>query len=153
MRLGGWVDPDGALDFWPWVAFETVLATYDVASVEEVPSYREARLARTYEAEPAPLVYLREANTLTSTLYRRTGDDAPFLFFTDDVVAPRPLYAAANVAAGVGAIALGAARSPFDGGRSIVTGAKGVLFSLPELVFVNIRKGTMAYGRAALDAN
>jgi hypothetical protein len=150
-RLGGWVDPQGGLVFWPWLAFRAVVETYDVDAVAEIPSYRRARLTRMYADESSLLAYLRETNTVTSTVYRATGDDAPFLFFTDDVVAPRPLYGAANLATGIAAAALGVVRSPFDGGRALWSGAKSVAFSVPELAFVNLRKGTMAYGRAALD--
>jgi hypothetical protein len=151
-RLGGYLDLRGGLSFWPWASFRAVRAAYDTAAVEEIPSYRLRRLARMYRTEPRALAYLREANTLTSTLYRPTGDDSFFVFFTDDVAAPRPIYGAVNVAAGLGELLLGALLSPLDRGRSLWLGVKGVVFSLPELAFVNIRKGSMAYGRLAAGA-
>ena len=65
--------------------------------------------------------------------------------FTDDVVAPRPLFGAINVAAGLSAGAAGVALLPFDHGRLLVTGLRGAVFSLPELAFVNLRKGSFTY--------
>jgi hypothetical protein len=32
--------------------------------------------------------------------------------------------------------------APFDGGRELRAGWSGALFSLPELLFCNVRKGT-----------
>ena len=45
----------------------------------------EGLLPERFEFEPVfgSQVYLREANTLTSTVYRRNPDDPLFLFFTD----------------------------------------------------------------------
>ena len=65
-----------------------------------------------------------------------------FLFFTDDQVVPRPLFGAMNLLTGLGASAVGVAMLPVDGGETLWAGLRGALFSLPELVFHNIRKGT-----------
>jgi hypothetical protein len=92
-------------------------------------------------------VYLRESNTVTSTIYRKGRSDSLFLFFTDDVGPPRPVYGALNIAAGIGETVLGALRLPFDRGRMLWSGAKGIAFSVPELAFVNLRKGTLSYAR------
>jgi hypothetical protein len=97
-----------------------------------------------YRRENPLVVLLRESNTLTSTVYGPNPRDSFFVFFTDAVPA-RPLLGAVNVAAGLGAGAVGLAALPFDGGRTLVAGVKGVLFSLPELAFVNLRKGTFDY--------
>ena len=151
-RLGGYVDPQAIGTLVPWTSFRAVLAAYAVDAVEELPSYRRTRLAHMYETEPRPVAYLREANTLTSTVYRPVGRDGLFVFFTDDVVAPRPLYGIVNLVAGLGEVAVGAVLAPLDGGRSVGAGVRSVAASLPELAFVNVRKGTMAYGRPALAA-
>lgn len=144
-RLGGHVDLRWSLRFIPWVSALAVDRTYQVAGDEELPSYRKARLAALARVA-APLgVYLRESNVLTSTLYRRNPDDSLFVFFTDDAVAPRPVFGAVNLLVGAGASALGLALAPFDGGRLLVAGLRGALWSLPELAFVNVRKGTFPF--------
>ncbi len=141
-RLGGHIDPGAPLRFIPAVAALSVQSTYAVSGADELPSYRKARLARMYERENPVWVFLRESNTLTSTLYRRAPDDSVFLFFTDDAIPARPLLGALNVVAGLGVAAAGLATLPVDGGRLLNAGLKGALFSLPELAFFNIRKGS-----------
>src|SRR5262249_16346672 len=78
----------------------------------------------------------------TSTLYRKAPDDSAFLFFTDDAVATRPVLGVLNVVAGLGVAAAGLAMLPIDHGDLLKSGLRGVLFSLPELGFFNIRKGS-----------
>jgi hypothetical protein len=147
--LGGRLDPHGTGVFVPALSFRAVLRTWRVAASGVVPSHRGASLERMYAAGGGLGTYLRESNTVTSTIYRRTDDDPLFLFFTDDVLAPRPLYGAANLAAGVAETLWGVVESPFDGGRRLRAGLTGAAFSLPELVFVSLRKGTMRYARGA----
>jgi hypothetical protein len=89
-------------------------------------------------------VRVRESNTLTSTLYRRNRVDSALLFFTDDTVATRPLLGAVNVVAGLWVSAAGVTML-VDGGELLRAGLRGVLFSLPELAFFNIRKGSLIY--------
>ena len=60
-------------------------------------------------------------------------------------MATRPLFGAANVLTGLGATVAGVVALPFDRGTTLWAGLKGVVFSLPELVFVNIRKGSFDY--------
>ncbi|HXJ78318.1 MAG TPA: hypothetical protein VMS64_06500, partial [Candidatus Methylomirabilis sp.] len=141
-RLGGFVDPRGGLNFIPAASAVSVQSAYAVSAVEELPSYRKAHLTRMYGRENPVWVYVRESNTLTSTLYRRTPDDSAFLFFTDDAVAARPVLGVLNVVAGLGVAAAGLAMLPVDHGDLLKSGLKGVLFSLPELGFFNIRKGS-----------
>ena len=43
-------------------------------------------------------------------------------------------------------MAFGLFRVPLDRGRTLWAGVQGVGFSLPELLFVNLRKGTLEYG-------
>lgn len=150
LRLGGRVETDGTLNFIPWVSFDAVKREYRVAEVGEIPSLRMTRMARMYASENRAKVYLRESNTLTSSVYRPRPRDSFFLFFTDDVVWPRPLYGAVNLVAGLGQAVLGLLRLPFDGPEEVVSGAKGAFFSLPELFFVNLRKGALDYGPSRL---
>lgn len=114
-------------------------------------SRRRAGLAKLYEEEHPVRVFLRESNTLTSTLYPRNPRDSAFLFFTDDVVVTRPLFGAVNLLVGVATSAAGLARLPFDGGEMLWAGVRGTVFSLPELFFQNIRKGSFAYAEREAD--
>jgi len=95
--------------------------------------------------EPPWQIVLRESSTLTSTIYHAGPQDSAFLFFTDDSVALRPLLGAANLLVGVGDGVLGLVTWPLDDGARLRAGWYGALFSLPELAFVNIRKGSMAW--------
>ena len=56
-----------------------------------------------------------------------------------------PRFGAANLLVGIGQSALGLATWPVDAGQRLDAGLRGVLYSLPELLFVNIRKGTTAW--------
>lgn len=153
-RLGGHIAPLGSLHFVPWISQAAVRKHYRVSGAGLVPSLREARLAQMYERENPVLVYLRESNTLTSRAYRRGADDSFFLLFTDGALVPRPIFGAVNLVAALGETVLGLIWSPADRGRTLLSGIKGVLGSLPELAFVNIRKGSNDYvsreDRAAL---
>jgi len=143
-RLGGYVEPGAALSFIPFVSAAAVRDAYNVTETQQLPSLRARRLAELYRRENQMLVALRESNTLTSTVYESNPHDSFFLFFTDAVPA-RPLLGGANLVAGLGASAVGLALLPFDGGHALLSGVQGALFSLPEIVFINLRKGTFDY--------
>jgi hypothetical protein len=136
---------DGSLGFVPALSALAVNERYGVSAVFRIPSHRRAGLARLYQEKNPVGVFLRESNTITSTLYWRNARDSVFLFFTDDVVVTRPVFGAANLVAGVAASAVGLATAPFDRGTLLRAGLKGALFSLPELFFQNIRKGSFEY--------
>ncbi|MBW2493783.1 MAG: hypothetical protein JRE43_03445 [Deltaproteobacteria bacterium] len=138
-------DPDGLLDFIPFVAYRKVLDEHAEAEVSEIPSFRRLRLEQMYAAENDLGVYLRESNTLTSTIYRRNDSEPFFLFFTEEALPLRPVYGVLNFAAGIGEMALGIFRAPWDRGRMFSSGVRGAIFSLPELAFVNLRKGILEY--------
>ena len=94
--------------------------------------------------------WLREASPLTSRTYRFHAADSPFLFFTTEGVAMRPLAGAANLAtAGLAGVA-GLVAWPMDRGRLLQSAARGVVMSVPELFFFNVRKGS--YPRTPPDA-
>jgi len=139
--LGGRV----AMNAWraiPAVATRAVRRTWRVTASDTTPSYRQERVAALARAGNPLAVRLRESNTLTSTVYRRSRDDSAFLFFTDDVLLLRPLLGAANLGVGMGASVLGILQAPLDRGAALQAGLRGVLWSVPELFFVNVRKGS-----------
>ena len=142
-------DSEGPFGFIPVVAYRKVLDAHADAEASEIPSFRRVRLEAMYEAENDLGVYLRESNTLTSTIYRRNDVEPFFLFFTEDALPLRPVYGAFNFAAGIGEMALGVLRAPWDRGRMFTSGLKGAAFSLPELFFVNLRKGILEYAPGA----
>ena len=141
-RLGGHVAMVGSLNFVPRISALVVEDTYAVAERLRLTSYRQRRLAEMRRDENAAWVFLRESNVVTSTLYRAQPRDSIFLFFTDDLVAPRPLFGAVNLVTGLAASAVGLAMLPVDGGETLWAGLRGAVFSLPELMFQNIRKGS-----------
>lgn len=147
--LGGRIDPDAGMHFVPRVAFRATGERYRGVVRDALPSYRARRLAQMRRDEGALRVFARESNTLSSTVYRRNPRDSWFVFFTDDAPWVRPLFGLANLAAGAGETGVGLLSAPFDRGARLRSGLSGMVFSAPELVFVNLRKGTLEYGRAA----
>jgi hypothetical protein len=142
-RLGGHVAMQGTANFIPVVAHRAVRHSYRVTARTRLPSYRRQRLARLAERRNPFLVYLRDSNTLTSTIQPAALTGEPFLFFTEDAVAPRPLLGLVNLGVGAGASVLGIATLPFDRGRRLLAGIQAALFSHPEMAFVNLRKGEL----------
>jgi hypothetical protein len=142
---GGHVDPRRSLAFIPFMSARAVNGAWDVVERTTLPSYRSARLDDMYRRENPLRAWLRECNVVTSTIYRRNPDDSVFLLFTDDALAPRPIFGAVNLAAGLGAGALGLALLPVDRGEMLLAGLRGAVFSLPELAFVSLRKGSFEY--------
>ncbi|HEY5973754.1 MAG TPA: hypothetical protein VIU41_03340 [Geobacteraceae bacterium] len=143
-RLGGYIDASG-LSFIPFVSAGEVASTYAVIDSRERQSYRKLRLMKMNRREAPLTVALRESNTITSTIYRPGPDDSKFLFFTEDTLLLRPLFGVVNLLVGFGESLVGIATMPVEGPDRFISGTKGVFFSIPELVFVNLRKGSMAY--------
>ncbi|MCE9598570.1 MAG: hypothetical protein K8S54_11430 [Spirochaetia bacterium] len=139
--LGGSVNPDGIVTFIPFVSSYQVEQNLRIAKSEDVLSRRRRALAKLYKRESPFFAYLRESNTVSSVLYRPRSRDTYFLMFTDDVMLPRPLYGLLNFTYALGHTVLGIGYLPL-GTEHLEGGARGVLFSLPELMFFNIRKGT-----------
>ncbi len=139
--LGGTTATGGARIV-PSLASRAVRRRWRVVASDTTPSYRRAKVAALARTGAPLAVRLRESNVLTSTVYRPSRDDSTFLFFTDDAPVLRPLLGAANLGVGVGASLVGLARAPFDRGAALEAGLRGVLWSVPELVFVNVRKGS-----------
>jgi hypothetical protein len=147
-RLGGYVSPRADANFVPFVSSRNVRARWHVTERERLPSAREHAVWR----DGSILAALREANVLTSSVYLPAESDGFFLFFTDQgwQRALRPLFGAVNLTAGLTRAGVGVLELPFDGGRGLRTGLDGALWSLPELLFANIRKGTSDYVPPAL---
>jgi len=145
IRLGGHVDPSSAAAVVPFLSSQRVRDSWRVVATEELPSVRRVWAAELRAREDSAWVALRESNTLTSTLYTPGGEDSLFVFFTDDDIALRPLLGAFNLTAALVGAGAGLLRSPFDDGRLLDASLRGALFSLPELAFQNIRKGTFEW--------
>jgi len=139
-RVGG-EGSEKSLPFVPFLAAAAVRERWQVADEREIPSLRR-RVVAAAEREDGVLGSLREASPFTSRLAANARRDSLFLFYADDLLLLRPALGAANLAAGFGAAAAGIALAPFDGGDTLVKGLRGVLFSLPELGFVALRKGS-----------
>ena len=144
----GHIEPLRSQAFVPFRFFELVLKQYPVESSTRIPSYRHQRLSQLIAQENEAWVEMREGNTLTSTLYHPRQHDGVFLFFTDGSVWSRPILGSVNLGTAMIAMTLGMIGLPLDEGRLLEAGARGALFSLPEIALWNIRKGT--YTEAAL---
>jgi hypothetical protein len=143
--LGGRIPKGEPLAAIPAVFFSRVRERLRVVRVEERPSHRIQALATLTQRDPRAWVRAREAIAPLSHIYSPRPRDGAFLLFTDDVFWRRPLYGTANVAYGIGYTAFGMLASPFDGGEHWKIGAIGMLWSLPELGFQNLRKGTFEF--------
>ncbi|MCF8055464.1 MAG: hypothetical protein K9K37_02370 [Desulfocapsa sp.] len=148
MALGGWLEPDETLLFIPFLFYQQSVAAFFLEDEQFLPARRLRNLETLYEQEIDFLVWLRESNILTSTLYESRTKDTPFLFFTDDSLVLRPLQGILNVSyAALHGIA-GIVSLPLDGGKRFNQAARGIFYSLPELAFGNIRKGSYSTGDA-----
>lgn len=139
--LGGYID-GGGLNMIPFAAFDGVGREYRLHSSYRLDSYRETQLQKRYLNAPAWLVDLQESNLLSSTVYDWNGEDAAFMFFTQDAVWPRPLQGGVNLAIAAGQTIYGLLSWPWDAGHQLQKSLKGIAVSVPELLFFNIRKGS-----------
>lgn len=142
-QLGG--DVSEFYNFIPFMSFKSVQEHYRVTNSTVFSSYRDQQLEKLYTQNVGLMVALRESNIFSSTLYIYNPDDAFFVFFTDDNVALRPVYGLFNTVAGIGQSLFGFLSWPFDAGQNLKSGTTGVLMSLPELLFFNMRKGSYQY--------
>ncbi len=140
--LGGWLEPDRGLAFIPFLFYDQSIAAFSIEDEQLLPARRLRLLDASYERGNNLLIWLRESNTLSSTLYRPNKRDSPFLFFTDDSLLLRPVQGILNVTYGLLHGVGGLVSLPFDGGEQFDRAARGVFYSLPELFFGNIRKGS-----------
>jgi hypothetical protein len=142
-RLGGYVEIP--YNFIPFVAYQSVLDRYHVTESRDLDSYRGHELAKLTARKNSLITALRESNIISSRLYQYNPDDALFVFFTDDNTLLRPLFGLVNTGAGIGQSVYGVFNWPLDSGENLKSGATGILMSLPELFFFNMRKGSYKY--------
>lgn len=141
--LGAVLEPGSSQGFIPFRFHELVRQYYRLSSQELLPSQRKRWLKNVAAQQgETSLAYLPESVTLMSSVYQSRNGDSAFLLFTDDVFWPRPALGAVNLAYGIGAAGIGLLLSPFDHGAMSLEGVRGALFSLPELLWWNIRKGS-----------
>ena len=131
--------------FIPFIAFDRLKDHLTVRNSYILPSFRQLELDRLYAERFAPWIFIRESNVLSADLYHYNPDDAAFVFFTDNGLLLRPLFGAFNTLTGIGQSLLGLFKWPTDGGIALNNGTRGILMSLPELAFVNIRKGSYKF--------
>jgi hypothetical protein len=148
-------DPEALLAFIPVAAGRVVARAAPVDRRRRLPSAREEALAGLAfaasrsdpvgaPAHPPLGVRIREGNTLTSQIYRPRAADSSFLFFSARPLWLRPFAGLANWTVGLGTSVAGAFRAPFDRGETLGRGLRGMLMSVPELFFFNVRKGSYA---------
>ncbi|TGK05812.1 hypothetical protein EHO58_08550 [Leptospira selangorensis] len=140
--LGKRIDPHSSLTFIPFIAYDSITEKWNVKEETIELSHRKVALKKLYESNPKLRTYLKESNVFSSSIYRSNPDDHMFVFFTDDIVLLRPIYGIVNLGWGIGNFTVGIFTSPFDKGRRLQNGLQSAFFSLPELLFFNIRKGT-----------
>lgn len=149
--LGGRLNEKSGLAFIPFLFYKSVRSSYNITNEKIILSRRLQNLQKMYadENEDAFTVWLRESNTLSSTLYDVREEDTPFLFFTDDALLLRPVLGIINFsyAALYGGMAI--FTLPADGGDGLYQAGRGMFYSLPELAFGNIRKGTYGYAKVS----
>jgi hypothetical protein len=143
--LGATLEPGAGLGFIPFAFFDEVTGRLRVTRVDEIASHREHELTRVLREDPGLARRLREAVTLSSSIYTPRLRDSSFLFFTDDVFWRRPLLGLANLGYASGSGVVGLLTAPFDGARRLRAAGSGAWYSLPELAFFNIRKGSFDY--------
>jgi hypothetical protein len=125
--------------FIPYLSFANIAEQH---SQQILASFREQQLEKMYAQENNLRVYLREFNTLSAQDYKFNELDAPFLLFTNEQVWSRPLFGTLNLITAASMGIYGSFIWPFDAGENLKKSAMGILMSLPELAFFNIRKGT-----------
>lgn len=141
------ISPPEKAGFIPFVFFRYWLDHLPDTEVTHLPAYRIRRLEQLYTSQPQRRLslYLKECNTVTATIYRHHPIDTSFLLFTDDIVLLRPVYGGINLAYSTLNMAAGLLELPFDRARRFKEGFWGIIYSLPELIFSNIRKGSFVW--------
>ena len=93
---------------------------------------------------------LCECNRAT-LIYRPRPGDTSFLLFTNDLFWARPAFGLVNLGWALGNGLAGVVTGPLDGGSRLERGLFGALFSLPELAWINVRKGSFDASTLASD--
>ena len=118
---------------------------FSVQDREVFFSRRLRQLDELYENGNVLLIKARESNIFSSTLYMHRNEDTTFVFFTDDAWLLRPIFGVTNLLWGAANGIGGLFTMPIDGGERFYQGLRGMFYSLPELFFSNIRKGTYGF--------
>lgn len=139
------IDFPFSLSLIPFYASYTVGKKWNNEGETIVLSFRKTKLRELKRRNAGFWPSLREISPLTSAFYEKNREDHFFPLFTDDVFWLRPVYGTVNLTAGMGVTAIGIFSAPFDKGERFQKGIQSAFFSLPELVFFNIRKGTFPY--------
>lgn len=129
----------------PFMSYQAVNDQYRGNEQRTLSSYRLQQMQKLYSKENKLAVFLRESNTLSSSFYKANASDSFFIFFTDEHPLLRPFYGIVNTLAGLSQSFLGLFSFPFDSGQYLQSGIKGIMMSLPELIFFNMRKGTFKH--------
>ncbi len=131
------------LHFVPARTIETLRHAGLVTATHRIPSISEQLLP----PDETLRARLSQSTTLTSAPYRRWSnpDDSAFLFFTTGTPLLRPLLGLVNLTYGLAHATIGVVTAPIDNGDRAISGLRGMIFSAPELIFVNIRKGSYVY--------
>jgi hypothetical protein len=149
-ELGGWLAPEGGLIFIPNQFYLQVDKHFSVQEKDVFLSRRLRQLNELNENGNALAVKVRESNTFSSTLYMRRNEDTTFIFFTDDAWLLRPIFGVINLLWGATNGIGGLFIMPIDGGERFYQGLRGIFYSIPELFFSNIRKGTYGFAEAVI---
>jgi hypothetical protein len=151
MRAGGALpadfEPGQDLTLIPYRAFDRLqsLTPGPRKRVRTLPSTRKRRLAAILKHE-GPRAQARESSVYNSTIYRpRAAIDTAFVLFTDDVFWCRPLFGLINLVYATAYGGVGLVLAPLDDAQRLKAGYRGAVFSVPELFFFNIRKGSYDY--------
>ncbi len=131
--------------FIPFMSYQVVQNQFPIIEQRVLASYRLQQMQKLYAEKNKAGVFLRESNAFSSSLYKINLADSFFVFFTDETLLLRPLYGAVNTVAGLSQSIFGLFSLPFDSGQRLKLGVRGLLMSLPELVFFNMRKGSFKY--------
>jgi len=129
-------------DLIAFIPFGSFHGLSDDYSKQILPSFRHQQLQAMYREENNAVVFFREFNTLSASDYKFNDQDASFLIFTDDNILLRPIFGSINLLVATTISVYGGLALPFDSGKALKDGTMGILMSLPELAFFNIRKGS-----------
>lgn len=125
--------------FIPFVSERYVAAALGRGEQIYYPSYRNELLR--IEKNP-----LREMSTLSSAYYTWNDRDSWFIFFTEDRSFARPFFGIVNLLPGFLQTLIGIGSAPLDRGQRCSRGLRGMFFSMSEVAFVSVRKGTFRGG-------
>ena len=127
-----------SFNFIPSVAAFKLESSDSTKQIKVYPSYRNLKRKQLDRFSER---YFQDRFVPTSKIYKTNPIDHSFLFFTEETIWDRPIYGLFNTVWGIGYTTVGVITAPFDKGKRFSKGTETVFYSLPELVFFNIRKG------------